>query len=780
MKVMKLKSCFWLIGLLLVCNVYAQELCRADFLPKASAAFDLLTQKYSEERIVKEIRAKNVRWVTNLMSASAVFYKATHEKRYLDMSEQVFGNAIREWKKNEKLMHGKDDFFALQNLALAYEILQDNDRLPMGADEVMIRFADLHFDPDFVIDNNQGQERALGFVRMCNLFPDAPGVSHWKEYVDKMWHFWYRNKDVDETATLYASIHLNDIINIAIESDKVALLKTPEIRRWFERYRDQQAPSGYMPEYGDDYFFAYNNWILVFEKMARLTGDASFRKAAWKLFTIGYPNLDIKYFKPGWNLRQACDWAALAEVALLPTFFEKSDSPVRTSLVTTRTNRKGKTDIPDQLLLRASSEAGTPFIMSDLYASGTHQHPNLRGTINYFEVDDNPLFHGVQRHATDVRHGNTVVLMKENGSGFPFDEKGSRLFTNSWFTDCVDFSQSTEISGDTAMRGMRKMTFRFQGEPGEEIYIKNVRLIGKAGNRLLHDCSTLENWSKNVTLVDLSKEGKAVKVVLPDKNVCFVNLDVAADFSLNDYRYIGCDWKHTAKSGAKKSVLDFMIRAYNKVSLPGEEYIHEKVGTLFNPNIVKEAMAETREGDSYGRIVLDDQCVDGSVLQRNMVLTKEGILVIQDHLLPGAGTEGYTAGSLWQLYSLDKSGKNWFNSTGENKKWKDRSGKDIETNQLLVYFEEQKGRHFGAQQQEYTVKPVTTFAKQKVIPGSAVTFVTIIVPHTALWKAEDIAKAISAQTDATHQSNVWITLANKNKLKIEITKEGNWKVERNE
>ena len=54
MKAMKLKSCFLLIGLLLVCNVYAQELCRADFLPKASAAFDLLTQKYSEERIVNK------------------------------------------------------------------------------------------------------------------------------------------------------------------------------------------------------------------------------------------------------------------------------------------------------------------------------------------------------------------------------------------------------------------------------------------------------------------------------------------------------------------------------------------------------------------------------------------------------------------------------------------------------------------------------------------------------------------------------------------------------
>ena len=31
MKAMKLKSCFLLIGLLLVCNVYAQELCRGIF-----------------------------------------------------------------------------------------------------------------------------------------------------------------------------------------------------------------------------------------------------------------------------------------------------------------------------------------------------------------------------------------------------------------------------------------------------------------------------------------------------------------------------------------------------------------------------------------------------------------------------------------------------------------------------------------------------------------------------------------------------------------------------
>ena len=93
---------------------------------------------------------------------------------------------------------------------------------------MMIRFADLHFDPDFVIDNNQGQERALGFVRMCNLFPDAPGVSHWKEYVDKMWHFWYRNKDVDETSNRVMLALLEDSFNLIrdIEDSKSIILQT--------------------------------------------------------------------------------------------------------------------------------------------------------------------------------------------------------------------------------------------------------------------------------------------------------------------------------------------------------------------------------------------------------------------------------------------------------------------------------------------------------------------------------------------------------------------------
>ena len=169
-------------------------------------------------------------------------------------------------------------------------------------------------------------------------------------------------------------------------------------------------------------------------------------------------------------------------------------------MVTTRTNREGQSGIPDQLLLTASHVPGTPFVMSDLYAEGSHKHPNLRGTINYFETDCCPHFHGVQRHATDMRHGNTVILMKEESNGFPFGEGSNRWLTNRWFTDWIDFSSSTHISeSDPQMRGFQSITFRFQnGQPGEVICIDKVRLRGKAGEKILHDCNTLDAWGDGV------------------------------------------------------------------------------------------------------------------------------------------------------------------------------------------------------------------------------------------------------------------------------------------
>lgn len=756
----------------------------------AIAAFDNQTYTYSKECICKEIQQRNVRWVTHLMAAAGTFYQATGQKRYLDKAEEIFRCATQAWAKNETLMQGRDDFFSTKHVAATYQLLKQEGRLKGNeASAIVIRFADLHFEPDFIVDHNQGQERVLGFTRMYNLFPQAPNAARWKAYTDKMWDFWYRNKDVDETATLYASIHLNDIINIACESGRTKLLQTPEIRQWFSRYLYQQAPSGYMPEYGDDFFFAYFDWILVFEKMARLTGDAAYQQAAQKLYRTGLPNLPEKWTKRGWHLRDACDWAIIAEIALLPPFRQKSITPDWGAQVTTRTNRKGQTGIPDQLLLSPSHRPGSPFLMSDLYAEGAHKHNNLRGTINYFETDGCPHFHGVQRHATDMRHGNTVLLMKEEPGGFPFGEGSNRWLTNRWFTDWIDFSTSTNTSDtDTQMRGFRSITFRFQGgQPGEVICIDNVRMRGKAGEKMLHDCNSLRAWGEGVELMDNERGGKMIRVTLKNSDIHFINLDVAADFSLDDYRYIGCDWKHYTLDGSAQSKFSFKIRAYNKVKLPAEEYVHEEVGGLFNPNTVRTAKAENRGQDSYGELILDNHCVDGSTLQRRMVLTAEGILVLQDHLLPGADTKGYTAGSIWQLYQMDEHGDNWFathggkhlyrDAAGTKARWKDASGKEIDRRQLLVYFEKQEDCTYGFQHQQYTIQPTTVFAKRTVVAHQPMTFVTVLVPFGSKEQAADIAGSLTVKTQ---DGNSTVEFRSKEKkIVLQINQNGVWSVSRN-
>ena len=426
--------------------------------------------------------------------------------------------------------------------------------------------------------------------------------------------------------------------------------------------------------------------------------------------------------------------------------------------------------------------------MSDLYAEGSHKHPNLRGTINYFETDCCPHFHGVQRHATDMRHGNTVILMKEESNGFPFGEGSNRWLTNRWFTDWIDFSSSTHISeSDPQMRGFQSITFRFQnGQPGEVICIDKVRLRGKAGEKILHDCNTLDAWGDGVELADNEKGGKMIRITLKDNSIHFINLKVAADFSLNDYRYIGCDWKHYTTDGRIKSPMSFKIRAYNKIRKPVEDYVHEEVGVLFNPNIVRTAKAVNKGKDSYGEVILDNHCVDGSTLQRRMVLTAEGILILQDHLIPGEDTEGYTAGSIWQLYQMDERGENWFSTHGGKKiyrdtsnagqPWKDASGNEIEKRQLLVYFEKQPDRSYGFQKQEYTIQPTTVFSKQCVTPFEPLTFVTVIVPYSIKEKAADIAQSLSARTQ-DGCSTVQIK-NNKEEITVQINMKGSWNVSR--
>lgn len=751
---------------------------KPDYLSTSVEYFDRLSQNYSEAVILTEIQNKNVRWICNYMYSSGIMYQASGQQKYLDRCNYIFTTAMVQWKANSALMSGTDDFFATKHLAYTAMLLKSKGVVGDEYDSVLLNYANKHFQPDFIVDHNQAQERALGFVLMQKLLPGAPNIALWKQYTDACWDFWYKNLDVEEDATNYCAIHVNDIIQIAEESGKSELLKRPEIKKWFDRFRDQQAPSGYMPEYGDDYFPAYFEWIICFERIARLFNDPTYLSAAWKLFHIGFYNLEPAYYKAGSDMKRACEWSQMAAITLLPAMDQTPELTNAASLITTRTNRNGVTNLNDKLLMASSRINRTPFIMSDLYAQGAHAHANLRGTINYYEVDNYPLFHGVERHATDARCGNTVVMLKQEDEGFPFSAGGSRKQTDKWFTDCIDFTPSTQISeSDPSMRGFREITFRVRGQIGEEIYIDNVRLVGKKGELMIHTCDNLTDWSSAAALTDDAVSGKAVKITLKNTDVNFVGLKVSKDFSLNDYQYVTIDWKHKVVDEAAYSNLDFMLRVQNKLVMPGEEYVHATVGTMFNLNRVESAFTENVDKDSYGEIILNDHFLPNTQLHRRILLTEEGVLILQDYLIPGEGSDGYTAGSLWQAYKIREKGANWFNSPGENINWLDNDGKAI-SKELLVYFESQEGRSYGNQQQEYSVLPMVVYAKQAVIPHQPLTFTTILIPHNAGTKAEYYAKNISSFS-VGQMSTISLKLHGR-QLSIRMNEDRTWSIQREE
>ena len=325
------------------------------------------------------------------------------------------------------------------------------------------------------------------------------------------------------------------------------------------------------------------------------------------------------------------------------------------------------------------------------------------------------------------------------------------------------------------MRGFASLTFRLVGDVGEEIYIDNVRLVGKKGELMLHDCNTLTSWSSSCTsLSSDAVSGNSVKITLANTSTHFISLKVSKSFSLNDYQYVTFDWKHKSPVGASATDLNFIFRVQNSLVLPGDEYVDATVGTLFNYNTLADAYTEMQGNDCYGVIDLDDHFLPGSQLKRRLLLTEEGVLVLQDYLIPGSGSEGYTAGSIWQMYNMKSQGENWFNA-GKEQDWFDWSGSTM-NKELLVYFEKNSARTYGSQLEEYSVAPTVVYAKQPVTPNQPLTFTTILVPHEEGTNPEFYANNISSTT-VGRQSNISVNTGDK-KLTIVLNEDGSWSVER--
>lgn len=738
----------------------AQLPTKPDYLQTAIQYFDPMMRNYSDAKIESMLQSTGIDHLATYPFRLAIMYRATKDIKYLNRLEEVIKIMVNAWEKNEKSMNG-GTFATTREITEMIKIVKENGQWKTEYDPIFIKLIDKNFTHNEITDHNQIQAKALGAVRAYNLYPNAPNAAQWKAYADTIWNFWYKNKDIDESSTNYEGLDLKDVISMAEESGRIELLKTREIRKWFERYRDLQAPSGFLPEIADDHFFTYETFICVYEKLARLYNDPTYLYAAWKLYNTGLRNLTPKF---------GMDAAVLTEAAYLPPTNLKPEMPKAQSSVSTRTNKLGEKNIPNHLILAASRNLGMPCVVSDLYAKGSHAHSKQRGGINYFEADNYPVYHAVSRHVWDARATNTVVIEKAEKDGFPFSESNVRSLTNKWFTDQLELTGGPIVNNnDSSIRSFKTVQFRIGNlKKGAQVYIDNVRLEGKAGVKMLQsfDVETGMPNNPNAQLTDDALNGKALKLTLPSNGVYLVWITVPTEISLKDYKYIRLDWKHKAFNNAPKEDIEFVVR--NEVG-------GGTMGDMDNQNKLLYAETNVKGEDCFGEIVLGDHFVSDTKLTRRMVLTKEGVLVLQDYVEPSEEANGMAAGAIWQLYTQpNKQGDNWFNAPSE-KQWADMTG-NTKDKELLVHFEQADGRSFGVHQEDYTVKPFVVHAKQIVNSNSPVTFTSVLVPHNPDVSVEDIEKTIVTSTKG-RDSKISLKINGK-QVSVQINKDKNWKVER--
>ncbi|WP_156043305.1 hypothetical protein [Paenibacillus sp. UNC451MF] len=748
-----------------------------DYKSYLTKTYEELTQQIDYNAMKK--RLNDPRRLAFFAVMAVEMHKLTDDAKYVEQAERTFRVLMDEWQRNPELYKKHDNpFFVVEPLLLVYEHLKSMGKLASG-DEALLQAYLPYGNARQMVDNNQGLSRAVGAAEALRLFPNHPDALKWKANIDELWKYWYANKDLDENAGHYNSIGLSAVIRLAELTGRTEQLKDGEVRSMFERYRDQVSPSGAMPEYGDDYFGnEWQTWVYVFEAAARIYGDPTFVDAAWKIFAFHTKNYPLQYV-PGsfddnlWSVDNLYQMAGILTVPL-----NSKVNRVEGGSKVTKRNEPRNPGAADKLILGTNRIPGTPYVMSELYGRGYHAHTNRIGALMYYEAGNVPLFHGLTRHNRSATDANVVALLP---SDEPFPNPMDTPGPGEWQHESIPVrALMTGSLQDQESFTLDKITLRLAAKKSATFVIDHLRLEGPAGVKVIDDFDSLSQWERNDKPFSLGTNaahgGHSLNVnVKPGANVFYNNKGYKTSFNLKDYTTIKYDWTYIAP---EKLEVDFIFRAWVKPVDGVELHVDFYPADTNSVPLLSGAKAEAHLKDSYGEIRLEEYYTFDSRLTRKMVLTEEGVLVLVDELLPGASAAGYSAGPLWNLYTLREKGTNWFDSQGEAKTWYKSDGIEVtDSTSLLVYYGQSEGRSYDVSNTPMNggMKPFTTFAKQTVTPNKLLRFVTVLVPHSATEAASEIA--FSIQIDEGAEATEVKLKHSRRTLRIRVDSIG-WNVER--
>lgn len=510
-------------------------------------------------------------------------------------------------------------------------------------------------------------------VRALSLtFPDLPGRTEADSLCNEVVNRIIRKCDLNENASNYSTLGAAYFYDLLRLDNRMELLSTPGFRDYFLRWRDMMSPAIMLPEFGDSYFYHNQlplDLVLMMEVAAGSFDDASFSDEAQRIMSsYGHPAIisDDQMFRS----------LLLAELELSSS---SHASDRRLSFVSKRRLDSGALTF-DKLVLKTGNRPGDAMIAMDLYCRGSHAHEFRESAILYYEAGGVPLFHSLGRRGTSGANFANLFWMTPAGN-FP-----GHPAKHVWNTMTIPVDR-LQPKGEKYIFGSRKLDFRtFPQKDLNHIVFDNLRLVGPKNTLLIDGFETAELWDRNllqhnpavrIESVEDRTEGdraqqiqwnlftnEVVSRLLPES---FMEMEIDPQ----QYDRICLDYKYEGPLPC------FHFRGWCARQLDlGCSVLQCRVGR---------ASVEQLGKDAYARIEYDDYMEPGAKLTREIVLTREGILVIRDTFHPTERCIGMDVGQLWQLYTLKERGRDYFVAFDDGR-FPQPDGKEREKRCMLVKY----------------------------------------------------------------------------------------------
>ena len=316
-----------------------------------------------------------------------------------------------------------------------------------------------------------------------------------------------------------------------------------------------------------------------------------------------------------------------------------------------------------------------------------------------------------------------------------------------------------------------------------QVSIQNLRLSGPKGEKIL---SAFDSIPKNLKLVltkgDESREltgdqraraitvvnggrrsGKSLRINVPSGcsiSVSVENLNQKFD-AHDEFTRISYDFK--GRGGGLR---------LNQRTTPIYHHPTYNRGAI----LVRESLrAENRNDDSFGRFEFRNYYSARSRWTRQTVLTREGILIVNDRYLPDIDLDGYQASPCWMLMAEGKiksSDKNWFDAPARDHAWWQTKKKRV-----LLLMHPSKGLKIGriAHRSSGDIGGGVhnCFATATLKSGQPQSWLSVLVPFDEGEDPDKIAKTI--KTSIAQNGDTTAIVRN---LSVEISVGGRWSIKR--